>query len=118
MSEQEKAQEIITMETEDGEVFRLLVLDRLEWKGRCYAVVTEQEEEWDPEDEEAQDAEAGEEDEYDEEEDDDGDVMVFRTTPDGRGGEAFDPVEDGDELQDVFDLFRAAWDDYEFCDAE
>lgn len=86
------------------------MLDRLTLKGQRYIVVAEVMDE----------AEADEDltDEDDPEQDDDGAVMIYRLQDCGDGSESFEPIDDEDELQDVFDQFRVAWDDYEFGDAE
>lgn len=45
-------------------------------------------------------------------------VMIFRVENGEDGEERFCPEEDDAVNEDVFDYFRAAWDDYEIGDAE
>lgn len=83
--------EIISLEDEDGGVEQFVVLMRLTVNEQAYIVLG------DPEDEDG--------------------VMIFRLEEDDEG-ENFLPIEDEDELQDVFDYFRTADEDYDFGDAE
>ena len=79
--DQEPTEEIIEMEDEDGNVIRMRVLDRLSLKDTDYIVV------------------------HDEEDEDEEGVMIFRLGEDEEGYETFEPIDDEDELDEVFYLF-------------
>ena len=79
--DREPTEEIIEMEDEDGNVIRMRVLDRLSLKDTDYIVV------------------------HDEEDEDEEGVMIFRLGEDEEGYEAFEPIDDEDELDEVFYLF-------------
>lgn len=89
MDEQEN---IIVLEDENGEEVPCAQLDRIEYKGESYVVLAPL--------------------------DDEDSVMIYRVVVAADGSESFDPDVDDETNEDVFDYFRAAWDDYEFCDAE
>lgn len=50
-------------------------------------------------------------------EDDDDGVLVFQIIEDDQGVQ-YEPVDDENLMQRVFDVFRSSDEDYEFCDAE
>ena len=89
MDEQET---IIVLEDENGEEVPCQQLDCIEYKGERYVVLAPL--------------------------DDEDSVMIYRVVTDEEGNESFDPDLDDETNEDVFDYFRAAFDDYEFCDAE
>ena len=88
----EEDEEIVVLTDEDGQETPFIVLDRISYHERSYAVLCE------PDDEES--------------------VLIFREEPVEDGSTDFLPVEDEDEEQEIFDLFRIAFEDYDFCDAE
>lgn len=45
-------------------------------------------------------------------------VMIFGVYENEDGDEEIAPLDDEDEVQEVFYYFQAEFDDYEFCDAE
>lgn len=92
MSEMNQEPEIITLEDDTGEEVPCEVLDRLSVDGMPYIVLAPL--------------------------DDEDSVMIFTVETDDEGNQSFTPVDDDDLNETVFDYFRAAYDDYEFGDAE
>ena len=92
MSNEYNEEDIIYLQDEDGSDIPCRFLDRLTVRGVDYAVICELE--------------------------DEDSVMIFRITDNGDGSENYDFVEDEDENEEVFDYFRIAFEDYDFCDAE
>lgn len=80
----------VSLDSEEGESLPCRVVDRVTLRGDDYAVLAPL--------------------------DDEDSVMVFQIVEDD-AGETLLPVEDDDVCEDVFDFFRAAFDDYTFCDA-
>lgn len=92
MSEMNHEPEIITLEDDSGEEVPCEVLDRLTVDDVPYIVLAPL--------------------------DDEDTVMIFSVETTADGSQSFTPVDDDDINENVFDLFRAAYADYEFCDAE
>lgn len=83
---------VIVLEDENGEEVPCRQLDRIEYRNESYVILSPL--------------------------DEDDSVMIYRVKVDGDGVESFDPEVDEQTNEDVFDYFRAAWDEYEFCEAE
>ena len=91
--------ERIVLTSETGEDIEFNLLARLTRAGRQYVVLQEAPEEGDEADEEVF-------------------VSIYEVTPAEDGGESLRFVEDEDESDEVFYLWQADNEDYEFCDAE
>ena len=92
--------ERIVLTSDTGEDIAFDLLARLTRAGRQYVVLQEVPEEG---------AETDEEDVF---------VSIYEVTPAEDGGESLRFVEDEDESDEVFYLWQAENEDYEFCDAE
>lgn len=85
--------DVILLTDDTGEDIPFEIIDTLELDGSTYALLA-------PLDE-----------------DDDDGVLVFQVIEDDQGVQ-YEPVDDENLMQRVFDVFRSSDEDYEFCDAE
>lgn len=85
---------MVYLADEDGGELAFRKLDTIDFRGETYVVLEEVSEE-------------------ETEDEDDGNVMIARVD-----GDEFDFDLEEDILDEVFDLFRIAWDEYEFGPAE
>ena len=85
--------DVILLTDDTGEDIPFEIIDTLELDGSTYALLA-------PLDE-----------------DDDDGVLVFQIIENDEGVQ-YEPVDDENLMQRVFDVFRSSDEDYEFCDAE
>lgn len=85
--------DVILLTDDTGEDVAFEIIDTLELDGSTYALLA-------PLDE-----------------DDDDGVLVFQIIENDEGVQ-YEPVDDENLMQRVFDVFRSSDEDYEFCDAE